>query len=309
MQERRADILDRLADGPVPGPALAEQLDITRAAVWKHIEALREEGFEIASGESGYALDSVPEFGGSAIEFGLSAPFTVEYHDLIGSTNKRARELAEAGEKNTVVAADRQTGGRGRLDRQWSSPSGGIWLSVLLRPAVPAVHAPLFTLAAAVATTRAVRACGVDATIKWPNDVQVEGRKLAGILTEMEGEADRISWLVVGIGLNANVDATQLPGDRPATSLRAETGDINRRDLTQHLLEAFWELSEQTDSILPAWREVTSTLGQRVRVETQTEEIVGDAVGIEFPGSLIVDTGTEKRTVSAGDCEHLRPAE
>ena len=309
MQERRADILDRLADGPVPGPALAEQLDITRAAVWKHIEALREEGFEIASGESGYALDSVPEFGGSAIEFGLSAPFTVEYHDLIGSTNKRARELAEAGEKNTVVAADRQTGGRGRLDRQWSSPSGGIWLSVLLRPAVPAVHAPLFTLAAAVATTRAVRACGVDATIKWPNDVQVEGRKLAGILTEMEGEADRISWLVVGIGLNANVDSTQLPGERPATSLRAEIGDVDRRRLTQNLLEAFWNRSEQTESILPAWRELTSTIGQRVRVETQREEIVGEAVGIEFPGSLIVDTGAEKLTISAGDCEHLRPAE
>jgi BirA family biotin operon repressor/biotin-[acetyl-CoA-carboxylase] ligase len=309
MQERRAEILRHLADGPVTGPALAEQLDVTRAAVWKHIEALREEGFEIASSGSGYTLESIPEFGGSAIEFGLSAPFTVEYHDSIGSTNSRARELAEGGEQNVAVVADRQTGGRGRLDRAWSSPSGGIWLSILLRPGVPAVHAPLFTLAAAVATTRAVRALDVDATIKWPNDVQVDGRKLAGILTEMEGEADRISWLVVGIGLNANVDSETLPGDRPATSLRAETGDVNRRELTQQLLETFWELSEQPDSILSAWRELTATLGQRVRVETQTAEIVGEAVGIEFPGSLIVDTGSEEITVTAGDCEHLRPAE
>jgi len=162
MQETRTRIVEALAAGPVAGPDLADRLDISRAAVWKHVEALREVGFEIASGEEGYELQSIPEFG-PAVGFGLDAPVDVEYYDSIDSTNRRARELAAAGRENVVVVADEQTGGRGRLDRAWASPSGGVWLSVLVRPAVPATHAPVYTLAAAVATTRAVREASVEA--------------------------------------------------------------------------------------------------------------------------------------------------
>ena len=157
MQQTRHAVLTAVADGPVAGPALAEQLDVSRAAIWKHIEALRDDGFEIASDEDGYELISIPEFGGTAIEFGLDAPFDVEYHDAIPSTNERARELGAEGESDVVIVADEQTGGKGRLNRAWSSPSGGIWLSILLRPDVPPAQAPTFTLAAAVATTRADR--------------------------------------------------------------------------------------------------------------------------------------------------------
>jgi BirA family biotin operon repressor/biotin-[acetyl-CoA-carboxylase] ligase len=306
MQETRIRILEALDERPVAGPDLADRLDISRAAVWKHVEALREDGFEIASGDEGYELGSIPEFG-PAIAFGLDAPVTVEYHDSIDSTNRRARELAAQGRENVVVVADEQTGGRGRLDREWASPSGGVWLSVLVRPEVPAAHAPIYTLAAAVATTRAVREAGVEATIKWPNDVRVGERKLAGILTEMEGEADRIEWLVVGIGLNANVDPADVPAE-DATSLRAETGDVNRRLLTQRLIEAFYDRHGNHDEVLGAWREYADTLGRRVRVETGTRTVTGEAVGVEFPGTLRVDTGDGVETVAAGDCEHLRPA-
>ena len=309
MQETRARVLDRIAAGPVGGPQIAEDLGVSRAAVWKHVEALRAAGFEVDSAEAGYDLAGVPEFGGLAVEFGLDAPYEVEYHETIDSTNARARDLAVDGRANVVVLADAQTGGRGRLDRAWSSPSGGVWLSILIRPDVPPTQAPAYTLAAAVATTRAVREAGVDASIKWPNDVLVGDRKLAGILTEMEGEADRVSWLVVGIGINANVDAADLPTDRPVTTVREEVGDVDRRELTQSLLAAFHELTVDLQQVLPAWRKLSSTLGQRVRVETPGEEIVGDAVDVRFPGSLVVETAEGTREVTAGDCEHLRPVD
>jgi BirA family biotin operon repressor/biotin-[acetyl-CoA-carboxylase] ligase len=313
MQPTRHAVLDAIADGPVSGPTIAGELDVSRAAIWKHIEALREDGFEISSSDGGYELVSVPEFGGPAVEFGLDAEFEVEYHDAIPSTNERARELGSAGESDVVVVADEQTGGKGRLNRGWSSPSGGVWLSVLLRPDVPPAQAPAFTLAAAVATTHAAREAGVDAEIKWPNDVLVghpDGNyKLAGVLTEMEGEADRVSWLVVGIGINANVDPADIESDQPTTSIRAEVGDIERRVFVQRLLEEFDDLRSDLDSVVPAWREYASTLGQRVRVDTPGGEVVGDAVDVEFPGALVVETDDGPVTVTAGDCEHLRPIE
>ncbi|WP_324757544.1 biotin--[acetyl-CoA-carboxylase] ligase [Haloarcula montana] len=308
MQETRHRVLDALAAGPASGPALADELDISRAAVWKHVEALREEGFEIESVDDGYELTRVPEFGGTAVEYGLDAPFEIDSHDSIPSTNARARDLAADGAEDVVVLADEQTGGRGRLDREWTSPSGGIWLSVLCRPDVPMAHAPVFTLAAAVAVTRAAREAGVDARIKWPNDVVVDGRKLVGILTEMEGEADRVSWVVVGMGINANVDPDSLPTDADPTSLRHERGDpIDRRVFTQRVLEAFHDLRSDIDSVLPAWREHATTLGQRVRVETADGPVEGEAVDIRFPGALVVDTDDGEVTVTAGDCDHLRP--
>ena len=310
MQENRERVLEAVAEGPVSGPELAEALDVSRAAVWKHVEALRSTGFEVESREGGYVLTSVPEFGGAAVEFGLEAPFVVEYHDSLDSTNERARQLTDDGAEDVVVLADEQTGGRGRLDREWSSPSGGIWLSAVCRPDLPPAQVPVYTLAAAVATAEAVRAAGVDAEIKWPNDVlsptgDGEERKLAGILTEMEGEADRVSWVVIGVGLNADIDADAIPGT--ATTMREQVGDVDRAVLTRRLLERFDELRANPESVLPAWRELSSTLGRRVRVETPGGEVVGKAVDVEFPGTLVVETEAGEERVSAGDCEHLRP--
>ena len=309
MQETRRRVLDALAEGPVPGPELAERLDVSRAAVWKHVEALREAGFGIESTDAGYRVIEVPAYGGLAVEFGLDAPFTVEYHGEIDSTNRRARELAVEGASDVAVLAGAQTGGRGRLDREWSSPPGGVYLSVVCRPDLPTAHAPVYTLAAAVAATRAAREAGVDAGIKWPNDVLVpvggEERKLVGILTEMEGEADRVSWVLVGTGANVDVPASELPGT--ATSLRELGADADRRAFAQRYLRAFEDLRSAPDSILPAWREHTLTLGRRVRVETGSEVMEGEAVDVAFPGALLVETDTGERRVSAGDCEHLRP--
>jgi BirA family biotin operon repressor/biotin-[acetyl-CoA-carboxylase] ligase len=298
--------------------------------VWKAVEALREEGFAVESTPDGYAAPADPAYCAAGIEFGLDAPYRVEYRERLPSTNDRARELAAEGAADVAVVADEQTGGRGRLDREWVAPSGGVWLSLLTRPTAPPARAPLFTLAAAVATVDACREAGVEARIKWPNDVLVGGergaedgrseapddagrggRKLAGILTEMEGEADRVSWLVVGVGINANVDPEALPAD--ATSLRAETGgDVDRRRVAATLLERFATLAEtadRSDRILSAWRERASTLGRRVRVETPSGPVTGTAVDVESPGALVIDTDEGTRRVHAGDCEHLRDAD
>ncbi len=306
MHTRRA-VLRALATEPHSGPALAERLDVSRAAVWKHIEALRDSGFEIESTDEGYMLEHIPEYGGDAVALGLDAPFEIRYHDAVKSTNARARELAAAGERDTVVLADRQTGGRGRLDREWNSPSGGIWASLLLRPTIPPADVPVYTLAAAVAIVDALDE--VNARIKWPNDVLVgdDEQKLAGILTEMEGEADRVSWVIIGTGINANIPEDRLPAE--ATSLQAQRGPVDRRAVTQRVLERFDALrTASVETILQAWRERATTLGKVVRVETPNDTVTGTAVDIEPPGTLVLETDAGRRRVTAGDCEHLRPA-
>ncbi|MDJ1433955.1 biotin--[acetyl-CoA-carboxylase] ligase [Halostagnicola sp. A-GB9-2] len=313
MNETRRAILETLSEGPVGGPALAESLDVSRAAVWKQIDELRDAGFEIESGSDGYVLNAITEYNAAAVEYGLEAPFSVEYHDAIGNTNDRARELATDGVTDVAVLADEQTGGRGRLERTWSAPSGGVWTSLVCRPDISPMRAPLYTLAAAVATTRAAREAGVDARIKWPNDVVVPSddesldrpyRKLAGILTEMEGETDRVAWVVVGIGVNANIDASSLPPE--ATSIRAEADDVDRRVFVQRLLEEFDAQRNSLEEVADAWRDHALTIGTRVRVDRTNEAIVGTAVDITETGSLVVETDDGEQIVSAGDCEHLR---
>lgn len=313
MPDTRRAVLEAIASGPVSGPALADERDVSRAAIWKHIEALRAAGFAIESGSDGYELTAIEAYTGPTVEFGLEAPFAVEFHDSIASTNDRARDLAGEGADDVAVLADEQVGGRGRLDREWAGPAGGVWLSVLTRPAITPVEAPLYTLIGAVAIARSCREAGVDARIKWPNDVVVptddsgqDYRKLAGILTEMEGEPDRIDWLVVGMGINANVDADDLPAG--ATSVRAEVGDVDRRVFVQRVLETVDELRDDLERIVPAWRELALTLGQRVRIDRPDGELVGEAVDVTATGALVIESADGRETVAAGDCEHVRPA-
>ncbi|WP_424006486.1 biotin--[acetyl-CoA-carboxylase] ligase [Haloferax denitrificans] len=371
MSDTRRALLDALAAGPVSGPELADRLGVSRAAVWKHVESLRDEGFGVESADDGYVVTDVPEYGGPAIEYGLDADYDVEFHETLDSSNDRARDLAAEGASDVVVVAREQTASRGRKRREWSAPDGGVWLSLLVRPDEPPAYAPLYTLAMAVAVCDAAREAGVDAKIKWPNDVivseandnssgapasdvvatseasgsssanadgvsanEVSGgspaqaggssknsdtpvdsdtpadrgyRKLCGILTEMEGEADRVSWLVIGPGINVNLDPAALP--EGATSVAAEAGPVERRVFVQRVLERFDELRGDLDAVLPAWRERADTLGRRVRVHTASGVVEGDAIDVEHPGTLVVRTDEGEKRVHAGDCEHLRPAD
>ena len=307
------NVLNALADeGVVSGEELAERFEVSRNAVWKHVETLRDAGFIVESTSDGYRLSSVPKYGGFAVKYRLRERGgtkyignEIEYHDFVESTNDIAVERAREGvEEGYVVLADEQTGGRGRRERVWESPSGGIWTSVVLRPDFAPRDASLVTLAASVAVARGVEETGVEPTIKWPNDVLIDDQKLCGILVEMEADAERVSHAVVGIGLNANAKP-RVPDSSP-TSLAEHVGKVDRAVLTANLLTELEDAYESGDGILDEWRERSSTLGREVRVETPNEVVEGVAESIEDTGALVVSTDEGERIVTAGDCVHLR---
>lgn len=233
----------------------------------------------------------------------------IRWHDRLPSTNDLAMSLAEIQvPEGTVIVAEEQTAGRGRLGRPWVSPRGGVWLSVIFRPRFGLAQAPLLGFAAAVATARAIRATtGALARLKWPNDVLVNGRKVAGILVDA-GPAGE--WLVVGIGINANVSQEALPQDpdRPATSLAHELGEpvdrgVLARTLLRELDRLYLDLQEgRVLPVLRRWREMADTLGRPVRVQTATGVLEGVADDVAEDGALLLRLadGTLRRVV-AGD--------
>lgn len=304
MDRTRRCVLSLLDSTPTSGPEIAEACGISRAAVWKHIEALRSEGVEIAGTPNGYQLERLPEYGAAGVSFRLEAPFNIVYREHVQSTNDVARTFARNGESDIVVLADSQSRGRGRLDRSWMSPPGGIYMSILVRPSLPPRDTPILTLGAAVATAKAIQSISSNVTIKWPNDLRIGEQKVGGILTEMEGEADQVSWVILGIGLNANQDPEIVPDG--ATTLEAASGaPIDRGRIVRMVLDFFDEYLTHPERILPEWRMFSDTLGRQVRITTPTDEIYGRAVDIAHPGSLTVDTGEETIDVHIGDCEHL----
>lgn len=305
MDETRLAILDRLDAGTASGPELAASCGVTRAAIWKHVQSLRDAGFEISVDDEGYRLVETPEYGAAAVILGLDAPYEVRYVERTESTNEVARSLAETGADEVVVLADTQTAGRGRLGRAWSSASGGIYLSVLVRPTLPPGEVSVLTLLAAVAVAQAIEERGGAPTIKWPNDVRLEGKKVSGILTEMEGEADRVSWVIVGIGINANVDSEDLPPG--GTSLRSELEtDVDRASLVRDVLERFYALQADPRGGLEDWRSRSDTIGRTVRISTHDSDICGEAIDVTYPGHLRVETDSGMVDVHTGDCEYLR---
>ncbi len=230
--------------------------------------------------------------------------------DQVGSTNDRARELADAGAgEGTTVIARVQTGGRGRHGRRWVSPAGGLWMSVVLRPGLPVPQWPLAGFAAALAAADAVQeVAGVSAGLKWPNDLVVAGRKLGGVLVEAAGSA-----AVVGVGVNADIDPDALPADlrRTATTLRALTGTgVDLAALAARLLEHFEEyyglLHQDPAAVVAAWRRRSVTLGQPVRT-TGGREVEGVAEDVDGTGALLVRTEAGLVRVVAGEVS-LRPA-
>lgn len=305
------DVLSALGEEDVvSGEELAERFDVSRNAVWKHVETLRNEGFVVESTGDGYRLESVPEYGGLAVTYRLGDRTNyvgkeIEYHDSVVSTNDLAVERAREGvAEGYVVLADEQTGGRGRRERVWESPSGGVWTSVVLRPDFAPRDASLVTLGASVAVARAVGKVGVETTIKWPNDVLVDGKKLCGILVEMEADAESISHAVVGIGLNANAKP-DVPDASP-TSLAEHVGEVDRASLTADIFAELEDAYEAGDGILEEWHERSSTLGREVRIETTNDTFEGKAESIDKTGALVVSTDGGERVVTAGDCVHLR---
>ncbi len=288
----------------ISGQKLASQLGLSRAAVWKRIQRLKALGYVIeGSPRRGYLLLGVPDkLLPEEVLLGLQARILagpVHHFESLDSTNDLAKELAAQGApEGTVVVAEAQTGGRGRLGRQWNSPPGvGLYASLVLRPPLPPLELPQITLTTAVAVVRAVRrVAGMAPGIKWPNDLLLRGKKLAGILTEMETESDRIRHVVVGLGVNVNNPGFPPELAATATSLSLATGgSFSRVKLLQAWLEEFEALYDRFlnqgfPEILAEWKVSAVTLGQAVTVRQGPREISGKALDVAHDGALLLRT-------------------
>jgi BirA family biotin operon repressor/biotin-[acetyl-CoA-carboxylase] ligase len=302
------------------GETLRNKLGLSSASVFRSIESLRDKGYRVETSPRGYRLVEIPdrltelEIGPllSTHDFGR----TILHLDRCTSTSDVATQLAEEGALHgEVVIAESQTAGRGRRGRAWVSPPGkNLYLSVILRPEFPPHRAPELTFVAAVAVAETLGEANVPARVKWPNDLEIDGRKVAGILTELQAGPDQVRSVVVGIGVNLNVGEEDLPAElRPiATSARIVRGSpVPRALFTAALLTRLEEWYDRHaedgfEVITARWRELTSTLGEAVRVRLGDREIRGIAQDIDETGALLVANGSEVERVVAGDVELLR---
>lgn len=318
MKERILDILRTGGKKPLSGEKISQVLGISRAAVWKHIRILRQEGYEILSRPgTGYSLVRRPDKLypaeiRAALE-GDSLFKEIEYHEILDSTNNRAKELADGGAPaGTLVLAEEQTGGRGRLGRSWVSPAGqGLYFSFVLRPSMLPRQVASLTLVTAVSVCQSIaEVTGLRAGIKWPNDLLVDGKKACGILTEMKGEIDRVHYVVVGVGINVNGDQEDFPQElrERITSLAQVVGrETPRLSLLVSFLQKFesWYEIFQVQGFLPvreAWKNLNVTLGEKVTVRSGREVFSGLALDLDDTGALVLqEANGHCRTFHSGE--------
>jgi len=303
----------------ISGEDLSHELGISRTAVWKHIEKLREEGYDIeASPHLGYRLLSIPD---RLTEIELKWQLKTEVigrkiysYKETASTNDTACNLAMQGEKEgAVVIAEEQKAGRGRLGRKWISPKfKGAYFSVILRPDILPKEVASITLFSALSVARTIREMtNLPAFIKWPNDILINNHKVCGILTEMNAETDKINFVIIGIGININTDRELLP--KGATSIMAESGmEVSRLEMVRLIfrnLDRYYRvfLIGNMNAIIKEYKELTSFLGTRVQVTHHNTKIEGYAADVDKEGALILrmDSGLNER-VLAGDVVMLR---
>ena len=323
LRSRILELLRKAGEAYMSGEEIAGKLGVSRTAVWKHVKELREAGYKIKSrSRSGYTLEETPDcLLPGEIKNGLRTRFVgkdIVFFEEVDSTNRVAKQLAQKGAAaGAVVVAEAQGKGRGRLERPYFSPAGkGIWFSVILRPHILPQEAPKCTLLAAVAVAMAMKRFGLKAEIKWPNDILHEGKKLTGILTEMSAEIDRINYIVIGTGINVNIEEEEFPEELrdKATSLSIMKGErLPRVAFFQAVLEALDELCIVLEEdgfapIIARWREYAVTLGQEVHVigAIGKDSFDGRAIDIDEEGALLVETEGGVRRVLAGDVS-IRP--
>ena len=316
-------LLKKRSPGFVSGEAISRHLQLTRTAVWKRVKILRGLGYVIeALPRLGYRLTQSPDLLlPSEIIPLLRTKWMgkkIHYFNTIDSTNSTAYQLALKGAKEgEVVIAESQEKGRGRLGRQWVSPPFlNLYLSVILRPKIPPHQATLITLMAAVATADAIKKyTRLTPSIKWPNDLLLRKRKVAGLLNEIHSETDRIHFVILGMGINLNMDEEGFPKEirARATSLKRETGrPVSRKTFVSLLLEELerWYgifLKERGSPLLKAWKARAQIEGRRVRITSFGEVLTGRAVDVDSDGALILMMGDGKRKrVVAGDIEYRR---
>ncbi len=302
----------------VSGEDLSNLLGISRTAVWKRIDALKKEGFDIeASTKLGYSLGKREDpYGRLTVQSGIKGSMigeNLKFRAEIDSTNTELKKMAANGAlEGTVVLAEAQSSGRGRRGKNWmSKPDMGIWMSILLRPLIHPSQVQTITLAASVAVVRALEKHSVSGLgIKWPNDILINGKKVCGILTELSAEADRVEWVVLGIGLNVNHLEKDFPDDlkSSATSLRLSCGEercINRSQIASDIINELEDvylsfMNKGSTWVVEEWKKHNITLGKRVNLLTINEKIQVDVIDITNDGQLLVkyDDGTTDKILS-----------
>ena len=294
----------------ISGQQIADYIGCSRTAVWKHIEELRTEGFVLeAVRNKGYRIIFTPEkVTANEIQLGLQTKTlgkSIHYEESVETTQKIAHTLANDGvPEGTLVVAEEQLGGKGRLMRPWYSPKySGIWMSLILRPSIPFQQAPQLTLLAAVAVAQAIEhTTDLKPQIKWPNDILINRKKVTGILTELQAESDRIHSVIIGIGMNVNQQKNDFPEELQeiATSLLIEGGvKISRARVIQEVLVRIETLYEQflVEGFLPIkqlWESYAISLGQEIKATTVNSTIIGKAIGITDEGVLLLEDHSGK---------------
>lgn len=307
----------RGADGYISGQELCNRFGVSRTAVWKAINQLKEAGYEIeAQQNKGYRLMAAPDLMTEAeIKSLLHTDWVAKevlYFDTIDSTNTKAQELAEKGyPSGTLVVADKQESGKGRRGRSWVSPScTGIFMTLMIKPDINPNNASMLTLVAALAVAKAITSVtGEEAMIKWPNDIVVNGKKVCGILTEMNAQFDYINHIVVGIGINVHNESFPEEISQMASSLMIEAGGkrFHRAQIiaeTMSYFEQYYDTFLKTQDLSALVREYDKLLVNRnksVRVLDPKEPFDGKAMGITPKGELIVDTWESRKLVSSGE--------
>ena len=308
----------------ISGEMISSELSVSRAAISKHIRSLREDGYQIESApRKGYLLRQTSSLLltheiRDGLDTKLFGQKDIVYFRETDSTNRQARELAAGGAaEGTVVIAETQTHGRGRKGRQWFSPAGtGIYASLIIRPKISPGQAPRITLMTAVAIAEALLALlPLNVRIKWPNDILVNGRKLAGILTEISTDMDVVDYIIVGLGLNVNTTFESSPAEvkTVATSILTETGNaFPRINLIRACLRCFEECyarfkNDDFEPIMQRWKELSDIIGQKIRVGMIDRTLIGDVVDVDDDGVLILKDGNERiHRIFSGDVSLLK---
>ncbi|MBM2819954.1 MAG: Bifunctional ligase/repressor BirA [Nitrosarchaeum sp.] len=306
------------------GQDLSDVLKISRVAVWKHIKKIRELGYKIESKQKlGYRLESSTDMllpweitsGLKTKVFGKR----VYYFDLIDSTQNQAIKIASDETNNgTVIIAEKQTSGKGRLGRKWISPKGGIWFSIILHPKFDISVITLFPIASALALSNAIeKTLNIKSELKWPNDITIKGKKVAGMLVDASLESNKIENLILGVGINFNVDIKRIekslkdtPNFYGATSLSEQNKTVKPILLIQSFLmelEQIYNLLNvgDTKKIIRDWTKKSSTIGQNIELNIEDTKIRGKAIKIDVDGALVISENKKNRRITSGDITHI----
>lgn len=314
----RNSILKNIEDGYITESDLIKRLDLTHEMLKQHILNLKESGYNIVHDEDkGYKLLSTPDIlEPFEVKRGLKTEYiahNIHFYDKLESTNNTAKKFVDQGApEGTVIIAEEQTAGRSRKKADWASPQGGIYMTMILRPEVSLIEASKLTIVTGVAIAKTLHdEFNVDIGIKWPNDILYGNKKICGILTEAVADYDQLTAVLLGIGIDVNIDKDDIPDEIKdyATSIKDEINiELKRAEILRVFFKIFEELYDKFKEgkfkeIIGEWRRLSSTTGNRVKVYIDGKAVIADAVGIDNNGALIIETDDGKLDkIISGEC-------